>query len=431
MQNAGRGFGAARRIVSREGRRVPAMNFVTDASTAEIPVLAFGGTVTVLGVARAFGRAGIPVLTYTEPGELVTRSRYYRPLSSSPIPDPKAPAAARLEAILRAIPMQRGVLVPCSDVWTEATVALPEDLKLRFPASVPSQETITTLVDKGRLAAVMAELGLPHPRSFAVDRREDFDAIDERVFESAFLKPKSSAKFLQAFGVKGWIVRSRAAAAEKLRAAQAAGCEMILQEYVPGPPTAHHFIDGFIDKAGVVRARFARQRIRMHPADFGNSTYMVSEPLDHVQPALDSLDRLLGVLRYRGIFSAEFKQDPRDGRFHLIEVNVRPWWYVGFAESCGVHVCALAYSDALGLPLPVLKPYPVGRTCAYPFVDLSGYRWHRSRGDSSYASLGTCVRQWLGSHQPIFAWDDPAPALSNFFALARTSLNKRLAPRPA
>lgn len=407
------------------------MDFVAEAGTANVPVLAFGGTVTVLGVARAFGRAGVPVYTFTEPGELVTHSRYYRSLPAPPNLDAKAPAAARLEAILRSVSLPRAFLLPCSDVWTEAAVALPEDLKRRFPASVPSRETIATLVDKGRLAAIMARLDLPHPRSFAVDRKEDFDAIDEQVFASAFLKPKSSAQFLQAFGVKGFIVRSRAEAAEKLRAAQQAGCEMILQEYVPGPPTAHHFVDGFIDKAGVVRARFARQRIRMHPADFGNSTYMVSEPLESVQPALDSLDHLLGTLRYRGIFSAEFKQDPRDGRFHLIEVNVRPWWYVGFAESCGVHVCALAYADALGLPLPVLEPYPVGRTCAYPFVDLSGYRWHRSRGDDSYAPLGTCVRQWLRSHQPIFAWDDPGPAIANFFALAGISLKSRLSPKAA
>lgn len=394
---------------------------MTASATSKLPVLVFGTTVTALGAVRAFGRMGHEVWTHSEPGDVVTLSRFYRPL---PVPeglDSKASMSDRLQAILRAAPFEKAFLLPCTDFWTEAATELPDDLKARFPACLSPREAIYTLTDKGRLATTMASLGLPHPRSFAVERDEDLAAIDERVFESAFLKPKSSPLFLRVFKSKGIHVHSRAEAAAALQRVREAGFEVILQEYVPGPPTQHYFIDGFMDRDQVVRARFARQRLRMFPTDFGNSTFMVSVPMATVQPAMDALETLLRHLAYRGIFSAEFKRDPRDGRFHLIEVNARPWWYVGYAEHCGVPVCRMAYADALGLPLPAQPAYPVGTHCAYPHIDSREYRWRRSQG-LPHDSLLSYAWSWLTSYKPVFAWDDPFPAMSGTWTLLSQSL---------
>ena len=331
---------------------------MTVSASAQLPVLVFGTTVTALGAVRMFARLGHPVWTHTEPGDVVTLSRYYRPM---PLPagfDPKAPMAARLEAILRALPMPRAFLLPCTDFWTEAATELPDDLKARFPACLSPREAIYTLTDKGRLAASMATLGLPHPRSFAVEREEDLAAIDDRVFESAFLKPKSSPLFLQVFKAKGIHVHSRAEALARFREVKAAGFEVILQEYVPGPPTEHFFIDGFMDQHHVVRARFARQRLRMYPPDFGNSTYMVSVPIATVQPAMDALETLLRHLRYRGIFSAEYKRDAarrqvspdRSQRAAVVVRGIcRALWRSGLRD--GLCRCAgPAVADAASVP---------------------------------------------------------------------------------
>src|SRR5438046_2545616 len=81
----------------------------------------------------------------------------------------------------------------------------------------------------------------------------------------------------------------------------------VLQEDVPGPVTSHYFVDGFVDRDGRVLARFARRRLRMWPPYFGNNSYIVSIPLADVEDAVTMLERLLAGLRYRGIFSAEFK----------------------------------------------------------------------------------------------------------------------------
>ena len=71
---------------------------MTAPASPRLPVLVFGTTVTVLGAARTFARLGHPVWTHTEPGDVVTLSRYYQPM---PLPagfDLKAPTASTLEA---------------------------------------------------------------------------------------------------------------------------------------------------------------------------------------------------------------------------------------------------------------------------------------------------------------------------------------------
>src|SRR5712691_10045831 len=125
----------------------------------------------------------------------------------------------------------------------------------------------------------------------------------------------------------------------------------------------------------------------MHPTDFGDSTYMVSVPLEAVQGAVEILNRLLEALQYRGVFEAEFKHDQRDGRDKLLEVPA-PVGFVGFNAACGVDVCEMAYRDALGLTVEPVINYEVDRRCVQPRLcrelvrngRLTPWAWGRSLG---------------------------------------------------
>lgn len=400
---------------------------MTRRDPSQAPVIVFGTSVTALAAIRSFRRLGIDVFVYTIPGDLVTLSKYYNPIPRPAGFDPAAPPVAQMESILRSLTFERAFLLPCTDLWSEAAAGLCEELKLRFRASIAPRETMAILLDKGKLASQMTALGLPHPRSFHLESEEDIDNIDEGVFESAFLKPKSSARFIAKFKVKALHVHSREEARLLFREATNANCEVILQEYVPGPPTRHYFIDGFIDKHGAVLARFARRRERMYPVDFGNSTFMKSVPLSDVAPAAKALDTLLSKLNYRGIFSAEFKYDDRYSNFYLLEVNVRPWWYLGFAQASRVPVCEMAYADAMDAPMPSMGDYPIGKSCIYPYFDLQEYFW-RKRHSPNETRAPLLPRLWacVTSHQPIFAWDDPHPAIFNFLLVVRRFLVNKL-----
>jgi predicted ATP-grasp superfamily ATP-dependent carboligase len=290
----------------------------------------------------------------------------------------------------------------------KAVAGLPDAILRRYPASVAPVDAVEVLVDKNRFRDTLDRLGLPHPTTQILRSESDILTVHDSMLQSSFLKPVSSQEFFARFGVKAFRNASRAEAVARLASCIRAGFEMMLQEYIPGPPTNHYFIDGFVDRGGVVRARFARRRLRMSPPDFGNSTLMESVPVSDAGSAATTLDTLFGSLRYRGIFSAEFKRDERDGEFNLIEVNARPWWYVEFAARCGVNVCELAVRDALGESVPTLTRYAIGRRCVYPYYDLDAVRAEVSAG---HLSVVSAARSWFGAYQPVFRWSDPVPAL--------------------
>ena len=67
-----------------------------------------------------------------------------------------------------------------------------------------------------------------------------------------------------------------------------------------------------------------------------------------VQDVVDAGLRLLRALGFHGISQVEFKRDPRDGRYKLMEVNPRLWQWHGLAAACGVDLPLIAYRDLTG-----------------------------------------------------------------------------------
>ena len=319
------------------------------------------------------------------------------------------------------------MLLPCSDDWARQVAACPTEFRDRFPSSVASPATMDVLVDKARLSDHLVRLGVPHPLTVLLDGPESLASLSSDVLEGAFLKPHDSQRFFARFGVKGMQVASREDAEERLTRIRDAGLDVLLQQYVPGPGSLHYFVDGFIDRNGSMAGVLARRRLRMYPLDFGNSSYVVTVPPEEAADAIESLRVLLDDLDFRGIFSAEFKQDPRDGVFRLIEVNARAWWYVEFTARSGVDVCLMAYRDALGEPVPMARSYQVGARLVYPYYDFFACREDREGGNPS---IPRGFRAWMGAQQPLFNWSDPWPAVREFGALTRR-LSRGVPPRVA
>jgi D-aspartate ligase len=391
------------------------------AAAKPVRVLALGSGITLLGVLRILSAVGADVVALPDVDPLTRRSRWYRA-------GPGALSGMRAEMLaqcLESLPVST-VLMPCSDIWVRTVAALPEEVLSRFPASVAPLEALDLLVDKARFGSTLDRLELPHPATRLMKTVRDLEVVPDNVFQTSFLKPVHSQQFFARFGVKAFRIADRSSGEDRLGECIEAGFQMMLQEYIPGPPTNHYFIDGFVDRNGMVRAMFARRRLRMSPPDFGNSTLMISVPVSDTGDASETLKSLFADIGYRGIFSAEFKRDLRDGAFNLIEVNARPWWYVEFAARCGVNVCALAIRDALGDPVETISNYAVGRRCVFPYYDLQAVRAEVTAGRLGLLGWAS---SWLGPYQPVFRWSDPFPAVGEVATLIGDRLRRVGRPR--
>jgi predicted ATP-grasp superfamily ATP-dependent carboligase len=382
-------------------------------SSMAVPVLVLGSGLTANGAIRTLGRARIPIFCITPPGDtLCVRSRWHRVLPGAKgYFDPTA-----LPEFLERLPLPRAVLMPCSDLWVTAVAGLPASLRERFPSSIPPGAVIAQFIDKWKFAELLDREAIPHPRTMLLESAAEMLALPDSCYEGGFLKPTSSQEFSQRNKVKGFLIKDKSDALAIMTRVQQQGAgefPIMLQEYIPGPPSNHYFIDGFVDRKGRICALFARQRLRMWPPLLGNSTLMESVALDQVEGAIRTIERLWSAVPYRGIFSAEFKYDDRDGQFKILEVNARPWWYIEFAARSGVDVCTLAYRDALELPVDTNYSYTVGTRCIHAPYDFRAY--HKAHPE--WRKLLGWLRSSLSAEEAVFAWDDPLPALMHWSQL--------------
>jgi len=367
------------------------------------PAIILGNYVTALGAMRRLGNQGIPTYLVSEKPDFVEASRWCRQFSPSTLTEP-----SRLDRFLRDLRMERAVLVPCADHWTQAVTRLPSDLRERFPSSTPTADSLERLMDKGSLAQVLDQVDAPHPRTIEVRSEADIRGARDESLSQWFLKPCDSQAFRSVFHCKAFRVSDVESACTRYRSIAEKGLEVVLQEYVPGSSDRHFFIDGFMDAQGRVRTWFARQRVRIHPPDFGDSAYLRSVPLETVATAQASLERLFERIPYRGIFSVEFKQDERDGRFKLIEVNTRAWAFVEFTAACGVDVTLMAYHDALGDEIPEVTSYRVGSCMSFWPNDLLASMAQWRRGE---LTMGRWLRSQFEAAGSLLDLRDPAPDL--------------------
>jgi predicted ATP-grasp superfamily ATP-dependent carboligase len=386
-----------------------------------VPALIIGGPwILTLSMIRSLGRKRIPLFATGTAGSFVSYSRWHRAV---PAEWGNRPTPATLSEFLAKLPVDRMAVIPCSDDWALAMARVDPAVAVRFPASLASAESLRSLIDKGRFARLLQQLGLPHPRTVLVENEGDWADVRTDAFVNAFLKPRDSQAFRRGYGVKGRRFETPSEAIALGRDAQRRGLDVMLQEYVPGPPTNHYMVEGFVDRTGRPSARFVRQRLRMFPPDFGDSTYMVSVPLDRVRGALETLDRLFAHLSYRGVFEAEFKYDDRDGQFKLLEVNARPWYFIGFAAQCGVDLCEMAYWDALGVSVDPVATYKEGCHCVVGGDRFACWALFRQRRLSAWSWL----REWLGARQLLFSWSDPLPGFARILQHLRVVIGRQRA----
>ncbi|HVV96138.1 MAG TPA: hypothetical protein VHC92_03250 [Rhodanobacteraceae bacterium] len=376
----------------------------------QVPVIVLGRGPTALGIVRCLQMSGIDCYVACKPRDQVTRSRWYRPTPGTPWDGTLG--AAGLDA-LRAMPLGEAVVIPGADDAALWLADLPgSDLGKRFKVSTSSRQTLEILQDKVRFADFLRGTSIPHPRTFYVESAGDLATIPFEELDRVFIKPANSQKFSDVTGAKGVWASNRTELQRAFDDLHGKGFKLMVQEYVPGPASEHYFVDGFRDRNGEVTGLFARRRLRMHPSDFGNSSYCISIPLADVPAPIESMKALLTALDYRGVFSAEFKRDPRDGSFRILEVNTRAWTYVEFAGRCSVNVCEMAYRDALEERVPhATTDYRTGEGCINLYRDISAVF---SKGSGT--SLTKVLPQWMTGYFHTFRFDDPGPG---WFAVRR------------
>ena len=128
------------------------------------------------------------------------------------------------------------------------------------------------------------------------------------------------------------------------------GDSPVLQELIEGPESNITVAGLYMDSVLQCRSVFTATKNRQYPPMYGSGSYMESKWLPRIAELSIDASRRLG---YTGVCGTEYKWDPRDGRWKLIEINCRPTLWFALTRAAGVDVIWDAYCDLVGKPNPV------------------------------------------------------------------------------
>jgi D-aspartate ligase len=311
----------------------------------KIGALVVGGDHPGLGIARSLGRRGIPVFILEDQHSISLFSRYAsRVIRVKNLRDEQQTIDSVLEVGHR-FGLKGWVLFPTRDETVAAISRHRARLAEFFRVTTPDWSTVQWAWDKKNTHILAKQLGIPAPETWSPRSTEELAALYPRL--PLAIKPAVKENFFYATGKKAW----RADTPEELNQLFARANqeikpeEVMVQEIIPGDGK-HQFSYCAFFRNGKAHSSLVARRNRQHPHEFGRAaTYVESVE----RPAIEELsERFLKAIDYYGLVEVEFKQDPGDGQYKLLDVNARAWGFHSIGLPAGIDFPYLVYADQMG-----------------------------------------------------------------------------------
>ncbi len=303
------------------------------------PAIVLSGQSTALGVVRALGAMGVPViLAHYDEQDFAHRSRFVKCALHAPHPE-KSEADFVAFLLDCATRFAGAVLIPASDESLVAVSRHKEVLAKYFLVACTEWEITRRFIDKQFTYALAEGCGVPAPRTLVPRSLAEARTGAGELGFPCLVKPCQSHLFSDRFGRKMVRADSLAQLEETFSMAMDAGLEVMLQEIIPGDDMEVVNYNAYVCE-GKFLAEFTAVHTRNAPPWFGSPRVAVSR---NVPEVIEPGRRMLRELGFSGYACTEFKRDPRDGVYKLMEVNGRHNLSTLLAVRCGINFPWLHY----------------------------------------------------------------------------------------
>jgi predicted ATP-grasp superfamily ATP-dependent carboligase len=233
-------------------------------------------------------------------------------------------------------------LIPTEDYCTALLSENKAELSRDFIVSVGDWDTVAKTIDKRLTYETAERVGIPVPQSLFPDSIGEVRREDGLPNYPCLVKPLVSHRFQRVLGCKLHVVNNHSDLLDKARQALENRLPVMIQEIIPGGDDQIYVYASYHDRTGEPLAEFTGRKIRQVPPGYGTTRVMVSTNT----PAVIQLSRkLLGAIGYTGLCDVEFKRDPRDGEYKLIEINARSGKWISAVSACGMNLPWIMYVD--------------------------------------------------------------------------------------
>jgi D-aspartate ligase len=365
--------------------------------------IVLGGNFVGLGIVRSLGARGIPawVLDADRSKSIAQFSRFTTRFIEA--------KEAIVDVLLREGLEHRlngWVLFPVVDEYVEILSANREILSSIYRVTTAPIDVTRFALDKRLTYSRAHELGIAAPWTSLGSSVADIEA--ETIPYPVILKPALNHHFFPQTNIKALPAEN----ASELRRGFAQMSqyippqEILVQERIPGGGE-NQFSFAALCKNGGAYASLVAQRRRQYPVDFGNASTFVETTN---QPIVEAAGRrFLQSIGFDGLAEVEFKFDPRDQKYKILDVNPRTWGWHTLGKAAGIDFPYLLWRQAVGLPVAPIDTY---RKAAWirEITDFVSIAKSRNRVAAIKRLLSAlCTRSVTSA---TFSITDPAP----FFA---------------
>jgi predicted ATP-grasp superfamily ATP-dependent carboligase len=370
------------------------------------PVIILAGEANALSVARDLGRLGVTVYAIGEADSCVRSSRYCRWISVSVEGSVEDAWAAYLLGP-ESEHLRGAVVLSCSDAGLQVLIRHRDKLLARYRLDDSDPSAQLAMLDKLTTYKHARAAGIPTPLFWETSSREEVVALRDALIFPLMIKPRLSHLFEAHFGRKHIIVDSFDELIAAFDIASGAGMDMLLMEHIPGPDDRLCSYYTYLDERSLPLFHFTKRIIRRFPAGMGAACYHVTDRVPEIAELGNRLFKLVGL---RGLANIEFKQDPRDGQYKLIECNARFTASNCLVSASGCKLAPFVYNRLVGRPLPSVNDYKVGLRLWDPLRDFKAFRELRGLRQLSFVKwFASILRRQTFAY---FAWSDPMPAVA-------------------
>ncbi len=330
-------------------------------------VITNASNIMALSIIRSLGRQGVPIVAlfgknhdhHQSHARVVGSSRFISEKYWFDEADYESNIIQGLSDIGKALAL-KGVLFPSSDQDLIFVSKHRTYLQNFYHILMPPEDMLALLLNKERFYEFADRENLPIPRTFLPGSSPDISTISRLVLYPCIIKPsRCTEEWSLRYGNKK--VFTCESPEELLKIYQQVSQEfsgLTVQEIVPGPESNIVCSFTYLDRQSEPLGMFLCRKIRQFPPHFGNTALAEAISAPEVEQITRRICKQLALAGYVGI---EFKRDPRDNAYKILEITPsRIDRQAGLSDTCGINIPYIWYAYLLGLHMNVGvsgKPY--------------------------------------------------------------------------
>lgn len=241
------------------------------------------------------------------------------------------------------------VVFPTDDLQLKLLAEIYSDVAA-FCSLPFSPDNLIESLDKSVQYDYCEKLGVPYPKTMRLQWPSDLPRLFELKFPLIIKPSKRDDLTLPVF--RNLYVES----VEELNGRKdvlldyvGKGVVFIASEFVPGDDTRIFAYTGYRSRRGEIINEWIGKKLTQFPDCYGVFSSASNEAPEEVRV---QGRRLLEGMNLVGIAEPEFKFDERDGKYKLMEINLRSMMWHRTGNRSGVHIQYSQWLDMLGLPVP-------------------------------------------------------------------------------